>query len=113
MSTVYVVQQPQRWNDLKQCMESTFDVLPAEDFGDIVYLLSPMAKPFDVQDSVLNQIKQGLSRYSDEDYLLLIGSPVLIGITCTVAALQNKGRVTLLQWSGKNKKYIPVNVKIY
>jgi len=41
----------------------------------------------------------------------LIGNPVLIGITCTVAAAQNKGSVRLLQWSGKNKKYIPITVK--
>lgn len=109
--TVYVVQQPQRWNHEKQAMESAFDVVEAEEFGDLVYLLSPMAKPFNVEDSILGQIKEGLARFCDEDYLLLIGNPVLIGITCTVAAGQNNGSVRLLQWSGKNKKYIPITVK--
>jgi len=28
-----------------------------------------------------------------------------------VAAARNEGRVRLLQWSGKNKKYIPITVK--
>lgn len=109
--TVYVVQQPQRWNAQKQAMESAFDVVEAEEFGDLVYLLSPMAKPFNVEDSILGQIREGLARFNDEDYLLLIGNPVLIGVVCTVAAARNEGRVRLLQWSGKNKKYIPITVK--
>ena len=29
----------------------------------------------------------------------------------TNAAARNEGRVQLLQWSGKNKKYIPITVK--
>ena len=106
--TVFAVQQPHRWNGKK--LVPTFDLRPAEEYGEIEFLLSPSAAPWDTV-SIVDELQEKLHNYTDEDYLLLIGNPVLIGLTVAIAANMN-GAVNCLQWSGKDKKYICVSANI-
>ena len=107
MSKVYVVQNQHRWDRDKQRFEPKFDLTPAEEFGELVYLLSPTAAPFR-PEPVIQELREKLKDYREGDHLLLVGNPVLIGFAVTVAADANGGRVSLLQWSGKDQRYIAV-----
>lgn len=105
--TVYVVQNPHRLNRETQELEPMFDMAPAEEYGELVFLLSPNAKPFDAA-SVGEQLDEGLEDFSDNDYLLLVGNPALIGMACAIAARWNEGTVNVLQWNGRERRYIPI-----
>lgn len=53
--------------------------------------------------------RERLETMNEDDYLLLNGDPVMIGICLTVAVERFK-RVRLLRWDRREKIYIPVAV---
>ena len=64
------------------------------------------------KEKIVLMIEEALENFNDNDYLLLSGDPVCIGICFTVAALNNKGRVKALKWDRIEERYFPVNIKI-
>lgn len=111
--TVYAVQQQMRFDQAKGELVPRFtSIKKAERWGEIVYLLSPSAHPFN-PELVLGDLHEKLSGFCDEDHLLLIGNPGLIGMATALAAYYNEGRVKLLQWSGRHNEYTEIQAKIY
>lgn len=100
MAVVYVVQETQN------------DITSAMDFGTIEVLLPPGAQIAFSPAPTVRRIQRKLSKYTDEDYLLLIGDPAAIGIACAVAAAYNHGRFKMLKWSRKENRYYPVSVDL-
>lgn len=111
--TVFAVQQQMRFDqDRKELVPRFTSIDKARKWGEIVYLLSPSAHPFN-PDRVLGDIHEKLRRFSDDDYLLLIGNPGLIGMATAIAAYHNNGSVKLLQWSGRHNEYTEIVACIY
>lgn len=108
--TVFLVQDT-KWVDPRNGqLKSKFDYSAAEKFGTVEELLAPGDSPFNLPP-VMEKLRKGLAMFTDEDYLLLVGSPVLIGLAVAVAADNNAGFVNMLQWSGAKKLYIPVTAE--
>ncbi len=112
MSRVFVVQKQMRFDRPSGELVPKFDLGAANQYGDLVYLLSPSAAPWN-PESILPELRERLGDFSSCDYLLLLGNPCLIGWAVAVAAQANDGQITLLQWNGKEKRYIPVESNIY
>lgn len=108
--TVYVVQKQMRWDADRGELVPRFDLEPARVYGDIEYLLSPNAAPFN-PGPIIDELRERLQDFSDDDHLLLIGNPCLIGFAVAIAADYN-GRVSLLQWSGKEQRYISITADV-
>lgn len=107
---VYIIQD-QKWVDPKTGqLRPKFDFEPAREHGELVYVLKPSASPFDLEP-VLKRLHQALADFGDDDFLLLTGNPVLLGLAVAVAADYNEGRVAMLQWSGAKGTYIPVRAE--
>lgn len=102
MSTVFIVQEHLRRNRTSGELEPAFDLSPAEAFGQFRYLLGSSASPFN-PEPLIEQLHEGLESYTNDDYLLLTGNPILIGMSCSIAADYNDGQVNLLQWSGTER----------
>lgn len=113
-SRVFVIQRQQRWDIVKQQLVDKFDLTPARVHGDLIFLLSPSASPFN-PTSTIKDLRLGLSSFNpDRDCLLLIGNPCLIGFAVSLAAERSEnGKVFLLQWSGKDHRYIRVEAVLY
>jgi hypothetical protein len=104
--TVFLVQNT-KWIDQKDGrLKSKFDFTAATQFGELHELLAPSASPFDLPP-VVHALQIGLANFSNQDYLLLVGSPVIIGCAVAIAASYNDGQVGMLQWSGAKRQYIP------
>lgn len=111
--TVFVVQQQMKFDQAKGELVPRFtSISKAEKWGKIVYLLSPSAHPFN-PELVLGDLHEKLSEFSDDDHLLLIGNPGLIGMATVIAAFYNKGRVKFLQWSGRHNEYTEIKAVMY
>lgn len=61
---------------------------------------------------VIRELKQKLINFSDDDYLLPIGDPVVIGLATTIAARSNRGHVKMLRWDRQTRQYIKVEAKV-
>ena len=106
---VFVVQKTMRWDAQKGELVPKFDLTPAERHGQIEYLLSPTASPFR-PGALLDELHDKLSTITENDYLLLVGNPVLIGMVVAIATGYTDGNVRVLQWSGKHGEYIPIDI---
>lgn len=111
--TVYVVQNQQRFDREKGELVPKFPSVKekAGKFGELKYLLSPTAAPWDTVN-ILKEMWGQLQHYKDGDYLLLIGNPLLIGLAVALATEANNGEVTVLQWSGERRSYIPIKADL-
>lgn len=107
---VLVVQKTMRWDAGKGELVPKFDVSPAQKYGQVEYLLSPTASPFR-PDALVGELHEKLKNFSDDDCLLLIGNPVLIGMAVSIAADYNDGHVRVLQWSGRASEYLPIELR--
>jgi hypothetical protein len=108
--TVYVVQDTKTVDPKDGVLKPKFDFTPALEHGELSFLLSPNASPFNLPP-VIEELHERLSDFNDEDFLLLVGSPVLLGLCVAIAADFNDGRVGMLQWSGAKRAYIPVRAE--
>lgn len=110
--TVYIVQDHRRYNRDTGQYEPVHDLTPAEEYGPLKYLLSPTAAPWN-PETVMPELWDGLADFGDADHLLLTGNPILIGWATAVAADVNDGRVNLLQWHGRERRYTPVSAQVF
>lgn len=106
MAVVYIVQKPLT-KDEDGILVPRFDLSPAAEYGEREFLLGPNAKPFE-PEAVARELHSRLRFYTADDYLLLIGNPILIGMASAIAAYYTDGKVNFLQWSGRHRKYLPV-----
>lgn len=106
--TVFVVQKQMRFDHNKGDLVPRFATInKAKRWGDLSYLLSPTASPFH-SEPIIEELTKKLAKFCDEDRLVLIGNPVLIGMASSVASRSNSGRVVFLQWSGKDNDYLEI-----
>ena len=111
--TVYIVQQQMKFDQERGELVPRFtSINKAERWGELVYLLSPSAHPFN-SELVLGDLHEKLSGFRDGDHLLLIGNPGLIGMATAIAAHYNHGSVSLLQWSGKHGEYTEISTRMW
>ena len=50
--------------------------------------------------------------FSDDDYLLLVGDPSIIGACCAIASRYNNGRYKVLKWDRLERRYFPIEFNI-
>ena len=99
--TVFVVQEmPNR------------DILSAEKYGELVPILPPGYQLILSPGPTVQKIKKVLKDFNDEDYLLLMGDPSLIGGACSIAAKNNIGKYKVLKWDRERRKYYPLEINI-
>lgn len=110
--TVYVVQDHRRYDKDTGEYVSVHDLSPASEFGEVKYLLSPTAAPW-ASESIIEDLWGGLADFTDDDYLLMVGNPVLCGLATAIACDVNNGRIRFLQWNGRQQKYTPVEAQVY
>ena len=111
-SIVYVVQMQHRWDEQRQEFVPKFDLSSAEKYGALDFLLSPTARPFN-PEGLVRDLQAKLRYYTSEDYLLLVGNPCLIGMAVAMASHYNGGKINMLQWSGKESKYLSISTCLF
>lgn len=88
------------------------DIAAAMKFGDMSVLLPSNTQIAFSTVPTVRTLRRKLREYKDEDYLLLTGDPVAIGLACSIAAFYNSGRYTALKWDRRERLYIPVKIDI-
>jgi hypothetical protein len=110
---VFIVQRPTQRDGATGAVVPSMDLSPANEWGNPMFILRDSENPFfDTQSTVL-QIEQFLERegFDAEDFLLLVGNPVLIGLVSAVAASFTT-TLNFLQWSKADHGYRPVTAQL-
>jgi len=103
-STVYVTQIP------------PFDIASAGEFGRIHYLTGRFPLPVNGDQvdvgPAMESLERGLAGFSDDDYLLCLGDPTIMGLAQLIAARNNNGRYKLLVWKRGLQRYLIASISI-
>lgn len=117
MARVFVILDQQHRDRFTGEMTSKFDFSSAEDYGELVFVLAPNSNPRDPKAN--EELWEALRTYTEADYLLPVGSPVLIMLMGAYAALSeaNVSKLTILDWErdrfNRNQGlYLPVVVDL-
>lgn len=88
------------------------DISGAMRFGEVVPLLPAAAQVAFSTVPVIRTLRRKLLRMRPDDYLLLTGDPVIIGLCCAIAAQYNGGVYRVLKWDKRERLYIPITLDI-
>ena len=109
MSNVYCIVEPIRMEYGEPV--PLFDLTPAAKYGEIKFLLKN-------NSSILNTVplvralKEKLSEYTKDDYILPVGDPVIIGLVSAMISEKTGGVFKVLKWDKKERVYLPVQIDI-
>ena len=111
MKRVFITQSPLRRDKSTGELRQVHDVTPAAKYGSIEVLVP--GGPVALQtEHVINSLRQKLSDFSDDDYLLCLGDPAVISVASCLCAQANHGRYTLLIWDRMVSQYVPVKITL-
>lgn len=108
--TVYVPQEVMYKNE-NGFLVPKFHTHLAEAYGEL-HVLLPYGDVALAPQPMVAKLRHALRNFSDEDYILPTGDPATIGAAIAVAADFNNGRVKLLRWRGKVRKYITLKMNL-
>lgn len=94
MSRVFVVQEVPGRN-----------LLPIKKFGDAVILLPYNAQIVFSSGPVVRQLRERLKGFDDSDFILAMGDPAAIGLTCDIASQFNNHKYKMLKWDRQEHQY--------
>jgi hypothetical protein len=110
MSRVFIVQRPAQYDRTKGGWVNKYDLSPASEHGELVFLLRP-GNIFKAKlDDALERLERELKDFSDADHLLAVGDPVAIAAAVMVASKRNGGKVSLLKFDRMTGRYDPYQI---
>lgn len=87
-----------------------YDISHATKFGTIVIVLPPGNITYAI-DHAVSRIRATLKDITENDWLLLTGDPIAIGLATHFAAA-TLGKVRLLKWNRRDMEYIPMKLDL-
>ena len=104
--TVYAVCEPIRKTPTGT---KVVDLSSARKYGEVVVLV-PHSQSVLAPVQTVRTLKEKLSTFCDEDYILPVGDPALIATVSIIAAQVNGGKVAFLKWDKFINEYNTVRI---
>lgn len=111
MPKVYVPQMPSRYDSATHLWIPTVNLSHAENFGEIVVLLPPNANRLHLSPLIV-ALKEQMTNYGPEDYVVAVGDPSLIAAAACIAARKTGGLLRILKWDRQTSQYIAAEAQI-
>ena len=89
-----------------------YNVRSAEKFGDLKIMLSDRKQMILASGPLTFELQKHLKDFNDNDYLLLIGDPAIIGLCCAIASDINNGKFKVLKWDRNDKRYYDLEIDL-
>ena len=89
-----------------------YNVRSAEKFGDLKIMLPDRKQMILASGPLTFELQKHLKDFNDNDYLLLIGDPAIIGLCCAIASDINNGKFKVLKWDRIDKRYYDLEIDL-
>ena len=106
---VYVIQEVAG----TQSGNPKINIMGASNYGKIKFLLPEFSQIIFSPGPLVFKLRKGLKDFKEEDHLLLIGDPALIGVACSIVSDITNGKYNLLKWDKQERKYYPIEINLY
>lgn len=117
MSKVYVLIDQKHKDRYTGEWVSKFDFSTAEQYGELVFVLPSEAQATDPNTN--GELAHGLSDITDEDYILPVGSPVIILLAGVYSVLGDNQitKLNVLEWDRSRERvgggrYVPITINL-
>jgi len=94
------------------CQETSLDLSLAERFGKLETLVKSDRDAILSVSPVVRQASRKLANFGDNDHLLLIGDPVVMGVMASLALTSGRGRAKFLKWDRKQSTYYSIQIDL-
>ncbi len=111
-SRVFVVQRPAYFDRQRRGWVNKYDLSPAEEHGELIFLLNPGNIYRDKLESAIRRLHKELADFGPNDHILAIGDPVAIAATVMVAGFKTGGTISMLKYDRLDKRYDAYKVDI-
>jgi hypothetical protein len=108
---VYIVQEPLRRDHTTGSMKRFMDFTPAAIYGELTPVLSSNTSVL-TTGPLVNELRRKLSGITRDDYLLLVGDTVAIGLAVAVALEYTGGSINMLKWIRASSSYIKLTAEV-
>ncbi len=89
------------------------DIVSATKWGELVPLADHRDQLHINADQIVEQLRNKLKGFDNDDWLLAIGDPAIIGVAFAIASSLNSGKVNILKWDKIERMYYPVRLDVY
>ena len=83
------------------------DLSNAKEFGDILFVKEEGKYKVFSPSEVIVELKEQLRWFTGEDYLLISGSPFVMGLAMSMLFLSTMDKVNVLLFDAKKRQYFP------
>ncbi len=91
---------------------SKYNLITAQKYGKLRPVFNEGKQLLFSSDPDITKAEKILKDYKSDDYLLLIGDPSLIAISCSIAANSTQGKLRLLKYDRHSFSYYPVEINL-
>jgi len=105
LSTVFIPQQPARYDKVADIWLPTVDVSPAAKFGEIKILFDMTSSRIPLTHLKVPLMKK-LEEFQRDDYLVALGDPSIIAMCSAYLGIKHNGYIRLLTWDRFALTYI-------
>ena len=110
---VFAVQRPAYYDKTKRGWVNKYDITPAEEHGEIIFLLNPGNIYRDKLAGAIRRLHEQLADFGRPgDHILAIGDPVAIAAAVMVASSKAHECISILKYDRIAKRYDPYSVDI-
>lgn len=106
---VFVPTVPSRFDHTLRTWLPIVDMTAAKKFGDLVIMLPPDAARAG-PGPCRQVLREKLIDLTLDDWIVCVGNPTLVGLTCAIASRITGGRLRMLQWDRMSANYYPIEV---
>jgi hypothetical protein len=110
VATVYITQEVRKAT-LDGGFQSQFNFKPALKYGELRVLV-PGAMSLLAPVPLVRLLKEKLSTFSEEDYLVAVGDPSIVATASIIAAQKTHGKIRILKWDRELSDYIPIEIDV-
>ena len=88
------------------------NIMSASKYGKFKFLLPEFSQIIFSPGPLIFKLRTLLKNYKQEDYLLLIGDPAIIGVACSIVSQLTNGKYNLLKWDKQERQYYPITINL-
>lgn len=108
---VFIPQEPVRWDASVGVQVPLMDFSPALRYGELVTCLPPNVS-FHMTKPVTAALKEKMHDFQETDYLVAVGSPMVIAISAGIAFRKTGGKLNLLSWDKRERQYLSTRIEL-
>jgi hypothetical protein len=108
---VFIPQEPVRWDASVGAQVPLMDFTPALRYGELITCLPPNVS-FHMTKPVTAALKEKMASFTEDDYLIAAGSPMVIAISAGIALRKTGGKLNLLSWDKRERQYLATRIEL-